>query len=132
MIGFLLDGEQSTIKRELGGYELEITLDQGFGHSAERASGLIIAMGPDEFLGAGFGFRVRFNGLPPGPALAGIAAVDEGQYQDGQWVAGRRLNGDETGRGNWWRFYDYASDSDRLLSDSQATAIGRCTVYRYE
>jgi hypothetical protein len=132
MVGFLLDEAQPTVTRKLGGYALEIELDQGFGQSAERGAGLIMALGADEFLGAGFGFRVRFKGRPPGPALAGIVAVDEGRYQDGQWVSGRRLNGDETGRGNWWRFYDYPSADSRPFANRLATGISRCTVYRYE
>ena len=61
-----MDENQPSITRELGGYELEITLDQGLGPRAEHGGGLVIALGPDEFLGAGFGFRVRFRGLPPG------------------------------------------------------------------
>lgn len=131
MIGFLLDEETPSIKRALGNYELEIVLDQGFGQDAKEGSGLIIAMGPDEFLGAGFGFRVKFKGLPPGPSLAGIVAVDEGQFSSGKWILGRRLNGDETGRGHWWRFYDYANE-ERNYANRLATGISRCTVYRYE
>ena len=132
MIGFLLDEEQPSITRELGGYELEIALDQGFGQMAEHGGGLIIAVGPDEFLGAGFGFRVRFKGLPPGPELAGIAAADEGRYQNGHWVPRRRMNGDETAQGNWWRLIDYQARDGRPFSNVLATGIGRCTVYRYE
>jgi hypothetical protein len=130
VIGFLLDDEQPNIRRELGGYELEIALDQGFGQRAERAGGLIMAIGVDEFLGAGFGFRVRFKGLPPDPALAGIVAVDAGRFRNGRWIRGRRLNGDESGQGNWWRFYDYGDG--RAFANELATGIGRCTVYRYE
>jgi hypothetical protein len=110
----------------------EIALDQGFGQRAEHGGGLIIALGPDEFLGAGFGFRVRFKGLPPGPALAGIAAADKGRYQEGRWVPGRRLNGDETSQGRWWRLIDYRVRDDRPFSNALATGIGRCVVYRYE
>ncbi len=132
MIGFLLDPETPQIIRKLGNYELEISLDEGFGQDAKRGNGLIIATGPDEFLGAGFGFRVRFRGLPPGPSLAGIIAVEEGEFQSGEWVSGRRLNGDETGRGHYWRFYDYASNADGGLSiPHSSTGISRCTVYRY-
>ena len=132
IIGFLLDEEQSIITRELGGYELEISLDQGFGQFAEQAGGLIIALGPDKFLGAGFGFQVKFKGLPPGPSLAGLIAVDEGHYQNGQWIPRRRLNGDETGRGHWWRFYDYEAHDGRAFTNDVATGISQCTVYRYE
>ena len=56
----------------------------------------------------------------PGPKLAGVGTVDEGEFVDGKWVAGRRLNGDENDQGQRWRF------SPRGLS------IERCVVYRYE
>jgi hypothetical protein len=48
--GFLLDDEQPIITRILDGYELEISLDEGFGQSAKQAGGLIISMGADTFL----------------------------------------------------------------------------------
>ena len=37
-------------------------------------------------------------------AAVGIAAIDEGTFDDGKWVAGRRLNGDENEQGVSWRF----------------------------
>jgi hypothetical protein len=120
MTGFVLDKEHATVTRELGGYELEISLDEIFGSRAGVGSGLIIAAGPDEFVGAGSGFRVAFHPKTPGPALAGVGAVDEGTYRDGKWIPGRRLNGDENDQGQRWRF------SPRKVS------IERCTVYRYE
>ncbi|NKB69874.1 MAG: glycoside hydrolase family 42 [Candidatus Latescibacteria bacterium] len=132
MIGFLLDEETPALVQPLGGYELVIERDQGFGQAAERGCGLIIATGPDQFLGAGFGFRVGFKGLSPGPLLAGLAAVDEGQFKDGQWLSGRRLNGDETGRGHWWRFRDFGRVREGTLAASMGTGISRCSVYRYE
>ena len=51
-------------------------------------------------------------------ALVGIGAVDEGEYRAGQWIARRRLNGDENDQGRCWRF------------SNQGIAIERCTVYR--
>jgi len=132
MTGFLLDEKHPAVIRQLGGYELEITLDEGFGQKPVQAGGLIIATGPDEFLGAGFGFRVRFKPLTPGPPLAGIVAVDEGHYLDGEWVTGRRLNGDEAGRGHWWRFLDLPGKDSVPNANSLATGISRCQVYRYE
>ena len=61
-----------------------------------------MATGPDEFLGAGKGFRVSFT--PRIGAQVGIAAVDEGKFVDGKWIPGRRLNGDEDDQGQYWRF----------------------------
>ncbi len=122
MTGFLLDEEHPSITRDLGGYELEISLDQIFGYKAERGYGIIVASGPDAFIGAGYGFRVTFRPKTHGPTLAGIGTVDEGRYLNGKWIPGRRLNGDETAQGHHWRFP--ATDG--------GVAIERCTVYRYE
>lgn len=136
MVGFLLNAEQPSVTRELGGYALEITLDQGFFKPCERGCGLIIAIGPNEFLGAGFGFKVSFKGLGDGPSTAGIAAVDEGTYQNGVWIPERRLNGDETNQGKAWRFLDYnpntgLSSLNGFIS-STSTGLSQCTVYRYK
>lgn len=120
MTGFLLDKEHRTVTREIGDYQLEISLDEIFGYKADSGYGLIMAVGPNEFVGAGSGFRVAFRPKTPGPPLAGVGSVDEGTYRDGKWIPGRRLNGDENDQGQRWRF------SPRDLS------IERCTVYRYE
>lgn len=120
MTGFVLDKEHPAAKAELRGYDLDIRLDAIFGFQAESGYGLIIATGPDEFVGAGSGFRVGFTPKTPGPRLAGLRAVDEGVYANGKWIPGRRLNGDETDQGQGWRF------SNRQLG------IQRCLVYRYE
>ncbi len=132
MIGFLLNEEEQVITRQLGGYQLEISLDEGFGQSAERGAGLIIATDDNEFLGGGFGFRVRFKCAEPNPSMVGIIAVNEGRFEKGDWIPGRRLNGDETGRGNYWRFYDYQPGDGRAFTNDVATGISTCTVYRYE
>ena len=120
MTGFLLDEETPSVTCALGGYELEITRDAVFDYKAESGYGLVIATGPEEFLGVGRGFRVGFRPQTPGPARAGLAAVDQGAYHDGKWVPGRRLNGDETDQGQRWRF------------PNAGVSIERCTVYRYE
>jgi beta-galactosidase GanA len=120
MAGFVLGKEKPSITRNLGGYELEISLDSIFGTAAENGSGIVIATGPDEFLGAGSGFRVRFKPKTPGPARAGIGQVDEGVFRNGEWIPGRRLNGDENDQGGYWRF------------DRFTPRIERCIVYRWE
>ncbi len=120
MIGFLLDKDHPSVIEQLGGYELEISLDSIFSYRAEVGGGLIIALGPDEFVGAGIGYRVSFKPLTPGPALAGIGSVEEGTYRDGKWIPGRRLNGDENDQGRKWR------------AAGRGPGITRCRVYRYE
>ena len=68
----------------------------GAGASAPKKEptsfGFVIAGGPGEFFLVGQDFMVDFarNGR-----LAEIDFVEEGRFKDGQWIAGRRLNGDE-------------------------------------
>ncbi len=133
--GFVLDADHPTVTRTLGEYELQISLDKVFAYKAERGCGLIIATGADAYLGAGFGFCVSFRPRTPGPAQAGIATVDEGSYRDGVWTPLRRLNGDETWGGDYWRFpadTQSAAPLNGAYLVNAGTAISRCTVYRYE
>jgi beta-galactosidase GanA len=62
--------------------------------------GLIIQIGPEEYLNARRGLVVTFAGAGNGPALAGIDSAVEGVFDaQGRWVPGRTLNGDQTHQG---------------------------------
>jgi hypothetical protein len=116
--GFTLTKEHSSVEFTMGGYTLHVTLDEIFGMRSDEGYGLILAEGPDKFLGLGKGFRVAFT--PRSGPPAGIAAVDEGRMVDGQWAPGRRLNGDENDQGHGWRF-----------SPTQVS-LERVTLYRLQ
>lgn len=60
-----------------------------------RPTGLLLQLGPDEFLAVGKDLELTFaaKGQPDQPIE--LARVEEGRYLDGRWVAGRVLNGDE-------------------------------------
>ena len=118
--GFVLDSDNPSVTYTMGDYSVAISLDQVFGHTAKEGQGVVIQTGPNQFLGAGSGFRVQFKPLTPGPKYAGIGEVREGSYVGGVWTPGRWLNGDETDQGNSWRF------------SSWQPAVEQCTVYRYE
>jgi Domain of unknown function (DUF5597)/Beta-galactosidase len=117
--GFLLDRDHPSVEFYMNGYVLHVSLDQIFGAGAETGFGLIMATRQDEFLGAGTGFRVSFAARSPGPPHVGLASVDEGKFQDIKWIPIRRLNGDETDQGNYWRF------------DPWRLRIEKATVYRF-
>jgi len=102
--GFLLDKSHSSVEFNMNGYVVHVSLDEIFGFHSEKGFGLIMATGPEEFVGAGVGFRVKFTTRAADSSQIGIAAIDEGKYADGQWIPGRRLNGDENDQGNYWRF----------------------------
>jgi Domain of unknown function (DUF5597) len=97
-----------------------VTLDEIFGGHAESGFGLIMASGPDEFLGVGKGFRVSFIARSATGPQVGIGTVDEGTFEDGKWVPGRRLNGDENDQGKGWRF------------DSRQVRTEKVKLYRFE
>ena len=101
--GFVLDKSHPSVEFTLNGYILHVSLDELFGNHTEKGFGIIMADGPDHFLGAGKGFHVSFALRYPATAHVGIASIDEGKFVAGKWIPGRRLNGDESDQGNYWR-----------------------------
>ena len=101
--GFVLDKNHTSVDFTINGYTVHVALDEIFGFHSTAGFGLIMASGPDEFLGAGKGFRVSFTPRSDSQQV-GIASVDEGTFTDGKWIPGRRLNGDENDQGKGWRF----------------------------
>jgi len=65
----------------------------------EPSGAIFIATGPDEYFAAGRGVTVTFSPNTPGPPLAGLATVEEGDFVNGCWVPLRRLAGDDDGQG---------------------------------
>lgn len=102
--GFTLDKGHSAMTFVINGYEVEVSLDDIFGYKSETAFGLVMGDGPDHFLGAGKGFRVRFTPRANGAKQVGIGWIEDGALENGTWKAGRRLNGDENDQGKYWRF----------------------------
>ena len=85
-----------------------------------RGGGMIIQLGPDEFIVAGSGLIVTFQSLNKERPLAGILGIDEGVYDNGAWKPGRRLNGDQSHQGRHLRlpYGDFG--------------IQRVTLYQYK
>ena len=61
--------------------------------------GMIVHAGGEDFWFAGQGITVTFEGADGGPPLVGIDIAEEGIFENGKWLAGRRLNGDQTQQG---------------------------------
>jgi beta-galactosidase GanA len=92
--------EEKGTEIDLGGYRAHVEYANRGSTSGKLAFGLIINTGPDEFLLAGNYFSVHFSAYSPGSQHAEIAQVWEGRYENGGWIPGRCLNGDETAA-NW-------------------------------
>lgn len=109
----VMQGAERTQSISFGGYKMAIAFGgggRGAGGGAPPPAtpptqepagyGLIVNTAPDEFLFVGTGMTVTFATDSPGPKFAGIGIIDEGRFQGGKWIPGRRINGDESGSGN--------------------------------
>jgi beta-galactosidase GanA len=124
MAGFLPEGAEQRVpqKVRLGGYILNITYERlsssspvlGAQATDSVSGGLVIAVGPDEFIFAGTGLVVTFEPNSAGDPIAGILSVEEGKYVNGQWIPGRRLNGDQTHQGRHLRLPSGRLDIQRI------------------
>lgn len=60
-----------------------------------RPFALVVNTAPNEFLFIGANGDPTFEPDSPGPSRVTVVSRDEGRYDKGAWVRGRRLNGDE-------------------------------------
>jgi len=82
----------------LGNYRFTVSFEPATSpEKAAESGGLIIQTGPEDYLVAGQGVTITF--IPIKDGSAGIDVAEEGRFVDGNWVAGRRLNGDQTHQG---------------------------------
>ena len=93
----------SPVKKKLGGLELTVSFVDPWTPRDKQAigdhGGLVIHAGGEDFWFAGQGITITFKGADGGPPLVGIDVAEEGEFVDGKWIAGRRLNGDQTHQG---------------------------------
>ena len=71
----------------------------GRAQAAGRGYAIVIQTGPDEFWVAGANLNIRFASTVAATPMASLAAVQEGRFENGAWVVGRHLAGDDTGMG---------------------------------
>jgi hypothetical protein len=105
MEGFLLDSAAQTAEIRLGGYLFTVKHEYTWPYAARgegetpRFGGLIIQVAEDEFYVAGSGVLVTFQTSSADGTNVGIANMDEGNFILRNWVAGRRMNGDQDHQG---------------------------------
>ncbi|HEU4386836.1 MAG TPA: DUF5597 domain-containing protein [Blastocatellia bacterium] len=123
MAGLLPEGpeQRAPLQVRLNGYTLNVTYERPSQPSSPPGSrpaeglsgGIVIAVGPDEFVFAGIGLTVTFETQAPDDN-AGILFAQEGKYADGRWVPGRWLNGDQTHQGRHLRLGPDKFDIQRI------------------
>ena len=121
MKGILVDTALPVQQFEMGDYLIKAKLA-----GRERTSvtgGLIIQTGPAQFIVAGKALDIFFT-PKDSTARIGILAVDEGTFENGKWIAQRRLNGDETHASTW------DGTGNKLPADK--ISIQKISLYKYE
>jgi len=105
MKGVLLDSTHHKTQVKLGDYTFNIRHEYSWAYAQKsegetpRVGGMIIMLAPDEYLIAGSGIIVTFETRANDGTIAGIARIDEGQFVNGNWTPGRRMNGDQSHQG---------------------------------
>jgi len=128
MTGVLLDRSDPAQTIILDNYRLTLTYEPfdryaykgNLTDSAFRTGGIVIAVAPDEFIVAGSGIIVTFDSVLPDNLQAGIGSIDECIFENGRWMPGLRLNGDQSHQGRHMRL-----PNDRF-------SLQRVKLYRYE
>jgi hypothetical protein len=132
--GVWLSADRPTQDIALGGYTLHFALRVTRKSTVlpDRGYGLAILSAPDEFVIAGTDIQVTFTPNTPGPPVVGLSKVEEGTFRQGQWVAGRWLNGDDT-----QLLYDLTALAAQNMSGEGVSfpagdpTIRRVQLYRY-
>lgn len=84
-------GNEPNQEIDLGGYHLHVR----FTGKGGRPVGVAIATGPDEYILAGWGFDLEFQAHSGKPPHVELLLHEEGRFDGGKWIPGRRMNGDE-------------------------------------
>jgi hypothetical protein len=119
-------GAQRAGRGRVGDYVVSMARASGAKGEVDQTSriaAMFLQTSPDEFLVIGSGdAQLSFATDRPGAPMVGIESIDEQLLRGGQIVAGRRLNGDETGQGQSLRLFS---------KDAADRKIYRVRLYRY-
>jgi Beta-galactosidase len=102
MRAVILEANWGSQQVQSGNYIFDIVMGRGGGARAQspgRGYAILIQAGPDNFWVAGANLNIRFSSTLAEAPMASLAAVEEGRFENGVWVVGRHLAGDDTGMG---------------------------------
>jgi len=151
MKAVVVEAGQSPQKMQLGDYVFDFAVGRGWGapppvpaaapaptasvagvpqtpagparpQAPTRGYALVIQVGPDDFWVAGAYLNVKVASTIAQTPMASLASVEEGKFEQGHWVVGRRLAGDDTGMGG---------DDRASLRLRENPVILRVSLYKY-
>ena len=82
---------------ELGEYRIEVTYRQqrDIVNGLAGGCGMILCTAPGEFYVTGRNISISFHPLEGEKMHVELLSLDDGKFDDGIWIPGRRMNGDE-------------------------------------
>lgn len=131
-----LNSKKQSQEIQLGNYKINVEVwrdRRNPEQAAELGFGIFIAVGPDEYVISGYDIKVTFTPTSSGPPIAGLASVETGKFENGKWVAERKLSGDDV-----LLNYNLSAAADANQSGSGLQFRGfnrkiqRVKLYRYE
>ncbi|RDB02945.1 mannonate dehydratase [Runella aurantiaca] len=151
MTGILLDKNKPTQSFDLGDYAIRANIGKtiidfnlvfaGFPSKdpkPEVAGGILINIGPDEFIIVGKHFNIELKAKAPNPSLPflDIELMEEGYFDNDVWKATRRLNGDESftsmGGDAGFGFKKDPSIAAVAFPNTEEFKVMRFKVFRYK
>lgn len=94
MTGFLQQNDGGCIL-PFSRYDVKLSYKRA-AEGTPPAGGLVIELSDDRFIFAGIGFSVELLPKQGERAKVGLIRVEEGAFEQNEWVRGRVLNGDES------------------------------------
>ena len=91
--GFTRNGRQEGALLSFSGFDWLIQYTQS--PESPKGGGLILQLGEGEFLLAGLNYKAAPKLKRDDPGFVDVLSITEGSFENGQWIPGRRLNGDE-------------------------------------
>ena len=119
MRGILVDEKEPVCRIEMGDFIVEAKLAS---RNLKTTGGLIIQTGPGEFICTGRALDVFFLSKEEKTRVA-LDIVDEGTFDNGKWIPGRRLNGDET--------HATTFDGAGLRLPEERVSIQKVSIYKF-
>lgn len=98
MAGVFQQDDDERWEIQLGGYVLQVHTRWPLQAGQAPGGGLVLDIGDGQYVVAGRSLMIEF-GTAPGRTDIEFLWLEEGSFRGGQWVPGRRLNGDETAHG---------------------------------
>ncbi|HPR32167.1 MAG TPA: DUF5597 domain-containing protein [Prolixibacteraceae bacterium] len=133
MVAVSVNTDNESTSVDLGEYQFDFNLRRSrwTNEKTELGYAILIEVKPDEFIAAGKNINIQFSLKNRNDEVTGILWAEEGKFENGNWVPGRRLNGDEIMIDYWFSKLFEEGKSGNGLKFNSSLNIQRVKLYDY-